>query len=268
MKITKMLTILATAGISGALLIGSAPAVSATTVITLPKLTVKAKTYVIKPALKLPRGAVVLTAKVTVKKGTRVIARNKSAVPVRRGTYVATTVGTYKVKISKVVTTTTTTPVSTPVTTTVETPETVWSVLCTPDASPVIKTDYSTYYPGGLYTTPWLAGPVIFTYTGRCGGTDSKGQTHIWNASWDDNDYVFVDPAVAPGELGYTEQIVADAYYKVGSTHYLYTQSTVVQIPSTVTTYTVTNTVTTSSQTITSWSKPITQVTRRVIVVR
>jgi hypothetical protein len=61
---------------------------------------------------------------------------------------------------------------------------------------------------------------VTFEYTGRCAGYDSTGTIRVWDATWQDDDYVLIDPAWAmPGDPGYNDMLVSDAMFGPGDSY-------------------------------------------------
>lgn len=137
----------------------------------------RAKTVKIRPAKIAPAGAKIVRSVITVKKGKKTVAKNRTSYKATKGTYKVTTTVSYRQPRT-----------ITPSATSVWSECRIATMRITSD-----RTDWRDWSDG----TGYYAGQVTFSYTGTCADTfyDQNGTAHYvkWATTWQYDDYVITD---------------------------------------------------------------------------
>ena len=160
------------------------------------------KTVKIVPAALAPASSRVTKAVITVKKGSKTVAKNKTSYKAKKGKYKVTTTVTFQQR--RTVTASATD---------------IWaSCRIATMALTSDRTDWNDWFDG----TGYYAGQVTFTYTGTCSETiyAADGSHFVqWKTSWQADDYImteFVSPSASR-----TDAIIAEASYGLGDSDYV-----------------------------------------------
>ena len=155
------------------------------------------KTATIRPAA-APAGALAQSATITVKKGSKTVAKNKASYKAKKGTYKVTSTLTYY-----------------PLTVRAGKPDEVWAE-CRVEALQITsdRTDFRDYDKDGV---GYYAGQVTVHYTGTCTDTIytfGVSDTYTWQSSWNFDDWVATeDVSVSADRIA---AITADLSYGLG----------------------------------------------------
>ncbi len=163
----------------------------------------RAKTVKIRPAKIAPSGTKVIRSVITVKKGSKTVARSKRSYRATKGTYKVTTQVTFQ--RPRIVT---------------PSAASFYSVCRISSMSIASdRTTWSSWSDG----TGFYSGQVTFAYSGNCTDTfyDQNFDAHYvaWRTSWQYDDYVITDNITRAADR--SAAIIAAAYYGLGDVDYV-----------------------------------------------
>lgn len=194
----RAISVAAIAGLAVGTLAFTAPPANAETLHTH-----RAKTAKIRPAKIAPANARITRSVITVKQGSKTVAKDKRSYKAKRGTYKVTTKVTFQRQLTVTLAATS-----------------VWTA-CRIDSMAIAsdRTTWSSWGDG----TGYYAGQVTFAYAGTCTDTfydQSFGAHYVeWHTAWQTDDYVMTENVTAAQNRAVA--IIAAAHYGLGDVDYV-----------------------------------------------